>query len=804
MLRKDFTLATRYLARHAGFSALAAGGFAVGLAACLLIGSYIGDELAYGTFHEDADRIYRVLRREEASAVDASYTSNVSGAVGPALAADFPEVEEAVRLINWTPWIRVGEQMLRRPFCQADVGVVDLFDVEVLSPSSAADLLRNPNTVLLSETVTREFFGEADPIGGTVTAVGGEYAGDYLVTGLFRDVPSKAHMRFHLLTAQPHSGASKLWMSAWEEWRAATSWRPTQVYVRLSRGADLQAIESRFAAFVEKYMGAEIAASNTYALQSLARIHLYSGLDYGMSSGSDIEAVRLLVAIGAMVLLISMFNYVNMATARSTLRAREVAQRKVLGARPAHLAVRYLLEGLLHGLVATTLAFGLAALFLPSMADLVARDLRLGAGGPGLLVAFAIGGPVIGVVAAAYPAAILARLSPVSVLKGSLRGSTAAVLVRRGLVVLQLVVTVGIIAGAVIVRQQLAFIDGRDIGYDPDSLVIVDIFGDDLMDRYKTVKQAFLQHPGVLQAAACWPHPAGWVEHHLVYPEGEEGETWRMQVQGIDEDFLETLGVELVAGRDLREDGRRPRQTTGGKTSDTDEFLLNETAVRALGWEDPIGKGFRWYERRGTVVGVVGDFHSKSMHSRVEPMFLCRWIYLTLILRISTEDVPGTVAFIEETWRQFIPELPPSFSFMDQRIEWKYTREVRLSRLYTVFGGLAIVIAAVGLVGLAAFTTSRRRQEVGVRKVLAATVAQVVGLLVWDVCRLVMVANLVAWPIAYFPMADWLEGFAYRTELSPVPFALAGVASMALACGAVARAAYRTATMNPAEALRTE
>ena len=804
MLRKEITLAARHLGRHAGFSAVLSASLALGLAACILIGSYVGDELAYGSFHEDADRIYRVLRREQANAGDVSYTSDVSGAVAPALLNDFPEIELSVRLLNWGAWVRVGDKILNRPFCQADVGVIDLFDVAVLGGADAADLLEGPDTVLLSESTAHDFFGDADPIGHLVTVEGGVYDGDYNIVGVFRDQPPKAHQRFDFLTARPHSSASASgsWVSAWKEWLATTSWRPFQVYIRLAPGADRDVLQSRLPAFVERHMGAEVAANNTYVLQRLSRIRLYSNKDFGLWSEGDIETIHFIVAIGAIVMFISMFNYVNMATARSTLRAREVGQRKVLGARPVDLAVRYLLEGFLHGLVSTAVAFGIAVQLLPWMGDLVRRNLVLGAGDSVLIILFALAGPVVGSFAAVYPAIILARLSPISALKGNLRGSAVSVLVRRGLVVLQLVVTVGTIASAIVVYQQIGYMREKDMGYDSESLVVLGIFDDELMDRYKAVKQAFLQHPGVQQATACWPHPAGWVEHHIVHPEGEAGETWRMQVQGIDEHFLETLGIELVEGRDLREDGRLPRQTRGA--ADSDEFLLNETAVHALGWDDPVGRSFRWNDRVGTVVGVIRDFHSKSMHSRLEPMFLCRWIYHTLILRISNDDLPGTIRFLEETWKQFVPNQPADLSFMDKRIEGMYHREVLLGRLYTVFGGLAVLIATVGLVGLAAFTTVRRRKEIGIRKVLGAKVSQILRLLVWDVCRLVIIANLAAWPITFFFMTNWLHRFAYQTDLGPLPFAVAGAFSLALACGAVSYAAYRVATMNPVEALHTE
>jgi putative ABC transport system permease protein len=550
--------------------------------------------------------------------------------------------------------------------------------------------------------------------------------------------------------------------------------------------------------FIERHMGAEIAANNTYELQPLSRIHLHSNSDYGLGSAGSIDSIRLLMTIGLLVLLISIFNYVNMATARSTLRSREVCLRKVVGAQPTHLAARYLIERTLHGLVATIAAFGLAALLLPWMSDLVQRNLTLGAGNPVQLVV----GPLVGTIASLYPAIILARLLPAHILRGGTHGTTASVLVRRGLVVLQLVVTTGLLASAIVVYQQLDYVQRRDVGYDSDSLLTLGVFQGDLMDRYKVVKQAFLEHPNILQAAACWPHPAGWVEHHIVHPEGKEGESWRMQVQGIDEDFLETFGIDIVQGRDIHEDGRTPRQTTSA--FDAEEYLLNEAAVRALGWKDPIGKRFRWNQRIGTVVGVVADFHSQSMHKPIEPVFLCRWIYLTLALRISTDDIPGTIQFLEETWSKFVPNLPIDYRFMDDRLAGMYRNEVLLGRLVSLFCGLAVLIAAIGLVGLAAFTTARRRKEIGVRKVLTASIGQILALLVWDTCRLVLIANVITWPVVGWLMTDWLQTFAYRIKLGLLPFALAAILSVIIACGSVGVAAFRAATMNPVEALRSE
>ena len=795
MFRNYLTVAVRNLLRHKLYSFINVLGLAIGMACCILILLFIQDEFRYNTFHTQAHRIFRVLRETKVSGRNVEFDTGTSGGITPAMLNDFPEVEGAMRVMNWSMWVRYEEKNLTQFFCLADASILEMFDFSFASgnPETA---FQAPGSALISERAAQRYFGDEDPIGKVVTVGHDKMGGDYKITGVLKDVSRYAHIRFDFLTAAPPADAHSFLRSlAWQGWNPKTSWRPVQNYILLREGYSHKALEAKLHDLMTRYMGVEIAKTNAYHLQPLTRIRHYSQADYGM--GFDgIGYIRQLSAIAVLILLIACVNFMNLATARSANRAREVGMRKVVGAYRHQLVLQFLGESALLSFLALIFAGLLAELALPRFNTFMGKELSLVDGSVWIgCVGIAL---FVGMLAGSYPAFFLSAFQPVDVLKGTLKAGARSAGFRKVLVVFQFSVSVVLIICTAVVYRQTEYMKHKDLGYNKDLMVVSPIFFSDrsLTKRYETVKQAFLRHPNVLKGTVCWPYPGGWSERHAVRPEGAAENEWEMQVIGIDEDFLDTFEIELAAGRNI---------DFGIASDPTEAFILNETAVKKLGWEDPIGKQFEWLGRRkGYVIGVVRDFHTQSLHHKVEAVVLFNWIHLTLCLRIRPDDTPSTMAFLEETWEQFIPHQPPDFHFLDEEVEGHYWAEIHQGQSYGVLSLLAIFVACLGLFGLASFTAEQRTKEIGIRKTLGAPVSNLVLLLSREFLKLVAIANLIAWPIAYYMMERWLRDFVYRIDLGVSVFILGGGLALVIALVTVSFQAMRAATANPVDALRYE
>lgn len=796
LIRNYLRVARRNLARHRGYTAISVAGLVIGIACCILILLFVRVEFSFQDLHPKSDRIYRVLRENTMAGTAARFSPGTSGAITPAMIADFPEVEAATRILDWGAWLEVDGKLTWSGFCIADPSFLEMFDYPLVVGDLETAFAR-PNSVIITESVAMRLFGEARPVGRTFTVDNSNYGGLYTVTAIAADMPERAHRKFDILTNAPPADGARHFRGVWENWVPTSSWRPFQNYVLLREGVTPEALEAKLPDFIARYMGDEIAATSAYRLQALDRMHLYSTVDFGFGSGGDIRFVYQLALIGAFVLVIACINFTNLATARAARRGREVALRKVVGANRSQLISQFLGEALLLTGFATVISCLIAWLALPLFNELIQRNLTLSRGLDWLLPGIPLLALFVSLAAGSYPALFISSFQPAGVLKGSLETGTRGVMLRKGLVVVQFAISIILIASTVAIYRQMQHMQQQDLGYDEELLVNVSVFFPDptLPPRAEAVKRAFLSHPNVVNASACWPLPGAYVERHMVRPEGTEEDGWEMQVYGIDDDFLETYGIELVAGRNI---------DTSIASDSTDAFILNETAVRQLGWEEPVGKRFGFYDRNGYIIGVVKDFHSQSLHRPIEPAVLFYNWRLMLTLRIRGDDIPATTRFIEDTWRQFIPERPPDYYFLDDRIASNYRSDERLSQSCTVFAVIAILVASLGLVGLASYAAEQRTKEMGVRKVLGASTATIAGLFARDLMRLVLLANVVAWPISWFLMDRWLDGFAYRMGLSIEPFLLGSLLALLAAVLAVAYQVHKVASTQPVEALAYE
>jgi len=794
MLRNYLLTTVRSFRRHKLFTGIHIAGLSIGMACCILIALFVQDQLRYSSYHSRGHRVYRVLRESSMAGSGEKMETGTSSAITPAVMRDFPEVEAAARLLSgWWPWMSYGDDKFRLNFALGDAALLDMFDISLVR-GDRATALREPNTAVVAEGTAEFLFHGEDPLGKVIRVHDDKLGGSYLITGVMANLPPHSHVHFDVLTAHPSAETS--FAGVFDSWSATVSWRPFTNYIMLREGVPAAQLEAQLPDFEARYLGDEVAASMAYRLQPVNRIHLYSQADFGMGDERGIEFVARLALIGLVVLLIACVNFVNLATAQAAGRSREVGLRKVIGAQQLQLMRQYLGEAVLLAIVSLILACVIALVALPWYNQFMNANLEFGLTADLVTALLAIT-LVVGLFAGGYPALVLSRFQPVETLKGQISSRGGGRAFRRALVVAQFAASATLIIASVVVYQQTRYMTQKDLGHDTSLLINLSILGYRLEASTDVVKRDFLSHPRVLSATASWPPPGSWgyAEYHSVQPEGEAEGEWEMQVIGIDSDFLETFGVELVAGRNLR----------ASRDADTEAYLLNETAARQLGWDEPIGKRFDWLSRKpGYVVGIVRDFHTQSLHHPIEPLVMHHWIRRTLTVRIDSEDVPGTLDDLKEKWRRFLPDVPFDYWFLDEHLARYYEDEAHLNQTCTLFSVLAVFVACLGLFGLSTHASVQRTKEIGIRKAVGASASSIASLLSRDFTRLVIIANVLACPLAYHLMSTWLARFPYRISLSPLPFLLCMVATLATALVTVCYQSIKTALTDPVEALHWE
>ena len=810
MFRNYLTIALRNLNRQKSFSAINILGLAIGLGTCFLIVLYIQDELSFDSWHAKGDRVYRVIR-ETRSGGQSDYLPYTSGALARALEQDFPEVEKAVRVITLD--VRLEEKKFEMGVCVADPELFEIFDFP-FARGNLETAFPNPNAIAITESAAKRLFGDEDPIGKTITADSNHHGGERTITAVLKDVSHNSTLQFDYVSTGGFTSPGAKYV--WENWIPTDGWRPVNTYFLLREGADPKALSAKLPEFIDRYMGAEIARTNAYHLQPLNRVYLYSRQDYNLDwYFGDIDRVYQFGAIAFLVLAIGCINFTNLTTAQSARRAHEVGLRKVSGAYRSQLMGQFLGESVLTALVALVLALVAVKFVLPEFNAFFFKQLELNLLSDPLLTIALIGIAVfVGLLAGVYPAFFLSAYEPTETLKGAFRAGSRGQWIRKGLVVVQFTISIILIASTGVIYRQLDFIKNKHLGFNMEQMVLMPIFvldqetksdpGQKLAARYATVKQAFLNHPNVLEATAYrwWTGWGGGIAR-TIRAEGHEGTDWRMPLLEVDEDYLDVFQIELIEGRKF--------DPIAFPTDTSKAFIINQTAVARLGWDDPIGKSFEWVDRvrnrKGTVVGVVKDFHYSPLREKIEPVALTLRSpqFYNLGVRVKAEDMEETLAFFEKTWKQFVPaDHPFDYLMWDQQFEYMYYAEQRAQALTLLSSGMAILLACMGLFGLAAFTVEQRVKEIGVRKVLGASVSNIVILVSRTFAIMVLIANLFAWPVAYFAMRNWLDGFAYRTALSWWIFVLSGAVALAIALFTVSFHALRAALSNPVEALRHE
>jgi len=797
MINSFFKLAFRNIRKHKVFSFINITGLAVGLAMFVLIALYIRFELSFDRFHENIDRIVRVEQILDHNGPKEASAGCPAALSGP-LAEDYPEFEAVSRIVSGgTAVIRLdGDQRLRERAMYADSAFFQIFSFSWMG-GDAAHALDAPYSVVLTESLAEKIFGQQDPVGKTIRL---DDDNDYQVHGVIADVPDNSHISFQILI-------SAVTLSAGRDNDPFASWGDNWVplYALLQPDVSWQQTSEKIQFALKRYQGEE--SRHELYLRPLSRIHLYADVRHEIGLVGSIKNIYIFTAIALFVLIIAGINFMNLTTARSTDRAREVGLRKVSGAQRSSLIRQFLGESIYTAFVSLFLAFVLIVIFLPEFNRIVNRELYLSLQQDwlfflGVLVLTLL----VGILAGIYPAFVLSSFSPASVLKGRPSSSSRSVMLRKALVVFQFFVSVTLISGTIIVLQQVHFLLHKDLGYDSEQILTFPILISDA-GTYRAFRSEVRQDLNVVNVAAhdYMPHSSSnWTR---VSWEGAAEDEWmKMNVNYIDKDLMDTYGMTIAAGR-----GFSPEY--GADQGPV--VILNESAVKQIGWEDPVGKHIRyWGDYKHTqvgdteVVGVVKDFHFLPLHNPVTPLMLRlypddspSW---SISIKVREQDLPATIAGIESRFQQFFPEDVFNFRFLDEDFNRMYLEERKSGRVILYLASLAIGIACLGLFGLASFATKKRTKEIGIRKVVGASVANITWLLNADFLKLTLVGCVLACPVAYFVMHQWLQNFLFRIDIQLWVFAVASLAALFIALLTVSFQSLRAAFANPIDSLRYE
>jgi putative ABC transport system permease protein len=804
MLRNYLKTALRNLRRNPLFTGLNIGGLALGLACCTLILLYVRDELSFDRFHEKADRIYRLESTFdiEDRTMNFATTAHVQG---PMMKAEFPEVEDYVRMT------RAGSRRIveynERAFEEDKWMFVDgsffrVFSFELLA-GDPATALNEPESVVITSDMAEKYFGTEDPAGKSLR-VNKETL--YKVTGVVQNIPQNSHFRpdflasFSTLKLEPSGNIAADMVSNVDYY----------TYLLLNEGSDPTALEEKFAGYIDKYLTPllkTLKGSAELSLEPLTRIYLYSKRDAQLERTGDIAYVYLFAGIGLFILLLAALNFMNLSTARSANRAREVGLRKTVGAARSRLARQFLGESLLLTFLALLLSWALVAASLGLFRSLSGKELSLRLlFEPGLLAGIAALFLAVGLLGGIYPALFLSAFKPVDVLQGRFKRGARSSWMRVVLVTFQFAVSIILIIGTLTVTRQLQYIRSKNLGYDMDHVVTFPVRNAESRKQLAALKQELRAIPSVLSVTASRDLPLGSSSYSAYHVEGKPREELNMFFsQVVDEDYIDTFRMELLEGRNFSKEF----------VTDADEgVIINQAGVRKLGWTEPLGKGIDFLQdidsfKTYRVIGVVKDYHFQSLHDEIQPMLLFYSLpyaqtFSRVSVRVSPEDIQSTIARLEDTWKAFDPQYPFEFEFVDDRYDTLYRTEERLGRLFGVFTGLAIVIGCLGLFGLTSFVAEQRTKEIGIRKVLGASAVGMTSMLVRDFIKWVGLAVLFAWPVGYLVMRDWLQNFAYRIGLGVGIFLTAAVLALAIAVLTVSYQSVRAALADPIRSLRYE
>jgi putative ABC transport system permease protein len=819
MIRNYFKTALRNLKKNKVFSFINISGLAIGMAACLLILEYVNFELSYDQFNKNVADLYRVYNDRYQNGKLIQHGTITYSAIGKAMQDDYPEVINHVRVEPW------GKNIISfgdKKFGDQSVLAVDNSFLSMFSyPLIAGDektALREPFTIILSQTAASRYFG--NPINGPSSYLGktitiGRDSMLYKVTGICKDVPENSHLGFDMLVSYltMYSGKND-YRAADYGFKQSNFWH----YVQLKPGTDYKALQTRFGEFSKKHFdGNKVSGSvEKFYLQPLSKAHLYSDFEYEIGETGSATVVWGLLVIALFIIIIAWVNYINLSTARASERAKEVGVRKVNGATRVQLIKQFLTESFIINLLALVFAISLVLLLQTAFNNLIGHELSFNnifqksLGGyslfTGLLILMLFGILISGF----YPAVVLSSFKPILVLKGKFSSSKKGIVLRKGLVIGQFAITVALIIGSFVVYKQVRFMNNQKLGMNLDQVLIIkppifSHFDSAFMARVNSFKEETRKIASV-SAAATSSRVAGdemGRDFDVHRADDNTGNYYTVRTMGADFDFLDLYDIKLIAGRKLS------AADYNADYNKLHHILINESAVKLLGFkspEDALGKSVMDGGKAWDVIGVINDYHQKSLRYPMEPLLLMPFYstYSPISVKLKTANLKAGISAIREKFLQFFPGNLFDYYFLDEQFNQQYKNDQLFGKAFGIFAGFAIFIACLGLLGLSLFATAQRTKEIGVRKVLGASSTNIVLLLSKDFIRLVLIAFVIASPVAYFIMHQWLEDFAYRINIEWWVFAMAGLLAVLIALSTISIQALRAAMANPVKSLRTE
>ncbi|AXT54510.1 ABC transporter permease [Aquimarina sp. AD1] len=793
MIRNYFKIAWRNLWRRRGFTFINITGLSIGMTASFLMLLYVSFELSYDSFHSKADDIYRVVAdiKTPSDNIEANITA---WAVPPNLEKDFPEIISAVRINDLNMIVRKGDLKFKETNAiAADSSFFSVFDFELLQ-GSPKEVLKKQFSVVLSETTAKKYFGDQNPIGKSLKITEEGY--NSIVTGVMKDFPENSHIQadiiLSLTTFTQH--LDKELDTRWGSYDAAA-------YILVNSNTDPDQLASKFPAFLEKHSGEFMKQSKMFVTLNLEPLKsLYLESTRGGTRGGSMTNVYIFSIIAIFILLIASINFINLTTARSVERAKEVGIRKVMGAEKQQLSLQFIGESIITCLLAFLITTLLIIIILPFFNEIAGKIISEGLFSNYVNIIKLLGiSLAIGIFAGIYPSIVLSSFKPIQVLKGNFSTGGKGVLLRKSLVIVQFTISIILITGTIIIYNQMKYMQNQELGFNKDRLLILEA---ESSKSQLSLKHAIDKIPGVKFTSLGSSVPGGGNSSAYSEIENKAGDLQiaNLDLYFVDHEYIPQFDLKIIAGRAFSKDFA---------SDSTQAMIINEEAVKLLGYNDPqnaVGARFKQWGREGQVIGIVKDFHFNSLHDNIGPltMRMERNRNDLITVKLAPNNIKETIGEIEKLWESFLPEQPFDYFFLDDSFNEQYENEERFGNLFLYFASLAILISCLGLLGLAAYSTLQRRREIGIRKVIGASVSEIVNLLSKDFLKLVMIAFAIASPIAWYVMYNWLQDFAFRIDIKWWMFLLSGGSAILIAILTVSFHAVKASLSNPVKTLRTE
>ncbi|GAB5410442.1 MAG: ABC transporter permease [Balneolaceae bacterium] len=804
MFKNYLKIAFRSLKKQKSYSFINIFGLAIGLTCFVLIGLFIQYEMSYDTFHEDSDRTYRVIAKQPGNEyLGSEWFALTPTAMAVTMKQDFPEVEYASYFGNSRTLMINNERSFIEWGVAADEDFFKTFSYQWFRGNSET-ALDDPNSMILTQSMAEKLFGDENPINETVDQVypNGKTVSK-TVTGVISDPPKNSHFSFQYVVNDQSTPYYKYNLDEWSNTNNYT-------FITLKEGVSAEEFSKKLPGFADTYIAAtDYYESNPdklpiHTLQPLEDIHLKSSyLNFNPSSLGDIKYVYMFSIIAVIILLIACVNYMNLSTARSLTRAKEVGVRKVIGAVRSNLMMQFISEAVVISLLSIIGAMVIITGFLPIFSELVDRELTSQIFFSWKFWGFAVTTSLlVGIISGSYPAFYMSKLKPALILKSQVAGGKGNTFLRNLLVIGQFTITVVLVIGSIVVFKQLDYIKTTDTGLNRDQIIAISSSDPELWDSYETLEQELFKNPAIQTLSTSQYQPTQMSSRTLIsnWDELDEGEELNIYISPVGFNFVEMLGIEVVAGRSFTKEQYKETST---------DYLINEATLRELGWsaDEAIGKSFAPWGSEGTIVGVVQDFNFLSLYQEIAPLTIMlapgnnqRYV----LVKVNSTNMQETIASLEDTFKEFSPAFPFSYSFLDETYNNMYQSDLRLGQIFNYFTLLALIIACLGLFGLATFVTQQRTKEIGIRKVLGANILQIISLLNKDFLKLVGFSFVLAAPIGWYLAQTWLQDFAFKISLNPLIFVVAGIITFGIAMLTVSYKSIRTATANPVDSLKSE